>query len=143
MMEGMPKVVGNIVWKVLVLAISRPVASTLRDGVETVWAKSRPGNPPRTAADPDAKWIDAIIYSGLTGVGFAVGELVAQRGAAEIWRTFGGGETPDQRKLRVAAEKQAAKAQKLSPRQKAAAIRKKDADTYARANKDRAKAFAR
>ena len=79
----MPKLVGNIVWKLLVLVISRPVASTVRDGVEKVWAASRPDNPPRTAADPDAKWLDAVIYAGLTGVGFAVGELVAQRGAAE------------------------------------------------------------
>jgi hypothetical protein len=138
----MPKFVGNIVWKLLVLAISRPVASTLRDGVQTVWAKSRPGNPPRTAADPDAKWIDAILYAGLTGVGFAVGELVAQRGAAEIWRTFGGGETPDQRKLRETAEKEKAKAAKLSPRQRAAAVRKRDAASYAKSAKKRVKAFA-
>ncbi|MHA3705045.1 DUF4235 domain-containing protein [Jatrophihabitans sp. YIM 134969] len=138
----MPKVVGNIVWKLLVLAISRPVASTLRDTVQSVWAKSRPGNPPRTAADPDAKWVDAILYAGLTGVGFAVGELVAQRGAAEIWRTFGGGETPDQRKLREAAEKEKAKAAKLSPRQRAAAIRKRDAATYAKSAKKRVKSFA-
>ena len=142
MMDGMPKFVGNIVWKLLVLLISRPVASTLRDAVESVWAKSRPGNPPRTPADPNAKWVDAIIYSGLTGIGFAVGELVAQRGAAEIWRTFGGGETPDQRKLRVTAEKEAAKQAKLSPRQKAAAIRKRDAATYAKSAKRRVKAFA-
>ena len=65
-----------------------------------------------------------------------------QRGAAEIWRTFGGDETPDQRKLRVKAEKQAAKAEKLSPRQKAAAIRKRDAATYAKSASKRAKAFA-
>src|ERR1700712_760567 len=113
----MPKLVGNIVWKLLVLVISRPVASSIRDAVEKVWATSRPDNPPRTASDPDAKWLDAIIYAGLTGIGFGVGQLVAQRGAAEIWRTFGGDETPDQRKLRVTAEKQAAKEEKLSPRQ--------------------------
>lgn len=137
----MPKVVGNIVWKLLVLAISRPVANTVRDGVQKIWAASRPDDPPRTAADPDAKWLDAIIYAGLTGIGFAVGELVAQRGAAEIWRTLGGGETPDQRKLRVTAEKQAAKEDKLSPRQRAAAIRKNDAKAYARSAKQRVKAF--
>lgn len=134
--------VGNIVWKLLVLAISRPVASTVRDSVQKIWAASRPDDPPRTAADPDAKWLDAIIYAGLTGIGFAVGELVAQRGAAEIWRTFGGEETPDQRKLRLTAEKQAAKAEKLSPRQKAAAIRKSDAKAYARNAKSRTKAFS-
>lgn len=138
----MPKVVGNIVWKVLVLVISRPVASTVRDGVQKIWAASRPDDPPRTAADPDAKWLDAIIYAGLTGIGFAVGELVAQRGAAEIWRTFGGEETPDQRKLRVTAEKEAAKAEKLSPKQRAAAIRKRDADAYRKGSKARAKAFS-
>ncbi len=137
----MPKLVGNIVWKLLVLVISRPVASTVRDGVQKVWAASRPDDPPRTASDPDAKWLDAIIYAGLTGVGFAVGELVAQRGAAEIWRTFGGEETPDQRKLREAAAKEAAKAEKVSPRKRAAAIRKKDAESYARSAKARAKAF--
>lgn len=139
----MPKVVGNIVWKLLVLVISRPVASAVRDLVEKIWTTSRPDQPPRTASDPDARWVDAILYAGLTGVGFAVGELVAQRGAGEIWRTFGGGETPDQRKMREQAAKQAEKDATLSGKQRAALIRKRDAEAYGKANKARVKAFAR
>lgn len=137
----MPTVVGNLLWKVLVLVISRPVANVVRETVQKIWTASRPDDPPRTAADPDAKWVDAIIYAALTGIGFAVGELVAQRGASEIWRIFGGGETPDQRKLRKQAEKQAKKATKLSPKARAAIIRKRDAQRYLSTQKSRVKAF--
>lgn len=100
---------GGIVWKLLVIVISRPVSSVLRDLSEKAWASSRPGDPPRTASDPDAKWVDTVLWAVITGLSLTVGQLIATRGAGEIWRLFGGGETPQQRKLRQQSDKEAAK----------------------------------
>lgn len=124
----------NLVWRLLVIVISKPVSSVVREVAEKAWAATRPGDPPRTPADPHARWLDSIIWAALTAISLTVGQLIATRGAGELWRLFGGGETPQQRRLR----KQAEQAEQADTRAATRAARKA-ADRSWRA---RAKAFA-
>lgn len=106
---------GGLVWKLLVIALSRPISGALRDLAEKAWARARPGDPPRTPSDPQVRWLDALLWAAMSGLSLTVGQLAAERGAGGIWRFFGGGETPAQRKARRQAEKAAAKARRSRP----------------------------
>ena len=46
-------------------------------------------------ADADgSNWTDALIWAGLTGVGAAVAQLLASKGADTVWRAVTGKPTP-------------------------------------------------
>ena len=40
--------------------------------------------------DVDTNWTDALIWAGLTGVGAAVAQLLASKGADTVWRAMTG-----------------------------------------------------
>lgn len=101
----------KIVMKVMSIAVGIPVRKATNSAVEGTWRSLRPGDEPRSPAERDVKWVDAIGWAALSAAGIVVAELATRRGAEELWRFFVGTEPPPKkpskaaRKLEQAAEK--------------------------------------
>jgi hypothetical protein len=87
-------VVDKAGWRIVTVIVGIPVGILTKKGVERAWAAARPGDPPRKAKDPAARWGDVLGWAALSAVGVAVAELVTAKGAATVWRSLVGAEPP-------------------------------------------------
>ena len=90
----MANMVDRIGWRITTIAVGIPVGIAVKKAVEAAWAKARPGDPPRTARDPDATWGDALGWAALSALGVAITQLVTTKGAASLWRKLIGTDPP-------------------------------------------------
>ncbi len=90
----MASIVNKAGWRIVTIVIGIPVGILTKKGVERAWAAARPGDPPRKAKDPAARWGDVLGWAALSAVGVAVAELVTTKGAATVWRSLVGAEPP-------------------------------------------------
>ena len=79
--------------KILTVAISIPVGIGLRRTVEKVWLATGADRPvpARGTGEP---WADAIGWAALTGMAMGIADLVARKGAEELWHTVVGSRAP-------------------------------------------------
>ena len=90
----MSSIVGRAVWRIVTIAIGIPVGILAKKGVERAWLAARPGDPPRKAKDPAARWSDAVGYAALSAAGIAAAQVVTRKSAASVWRSLLGTEPP-------------------------------------------------
>jgi hypothetical protein len=103
--------VNKLGFKLVTVAVSIPVGILARKGVEKLWLAARPSDPPHTPSEPGASWGNALAWAALSAIGIAAAELVALKGAAEVWRTLTGSEPPVDEPKAKTATKIAARAQ--------------------------------
>ncbi|HEX4726540.1 MAG TPA: DUF4235 domain-containing protein [Jatrophihabitans sp.] len=84
----------RIAFKVIAAAVAIPVGRLVTKTTTKAWATARPDNPPVDPKDMDTNWGDALIWAGLTGIGAAVAQLLASKGADTVWRALTGKPTP-------------------------------------------------
>jgi hypothetical protein len=82
------------VWKVFALGTGLAVGAATRAVLTLAWRAVRGDDPPGNPADRDTPWSGAIVWALASGAALAIARLVAQRGAAEAWRSATG-EYPD------------------------------------------------
>ena len=90
----MANAVGKVGWKFMTMVFAIPISRFVTTVIEKAWVKLRPNDPPRDPASPGTGWGDALAWAALSGVGIAVGRLVATRSAATAWRGLTGSEPP-------------------------------------------------
>ena len=76
----------NVVWKVVALGSGLVAAKATRSLLDTVWAKTRGGDPPRNPAAPGTRWREAVLWSAVSGTALALSRMLATQGAASAWR---------------------------------------------------------
>lgn len=76
----------NVVWKVVALGSGLAAAKVTRTAVDTVWRRTRGGDPPRNPAAPGTRWREAIVWSAASGTALALSRMLATQGAATVWR---------------------------------------------------------
>jgi hypothetical protein len=103
---------GRLTMKIMTVLVSIPVGIATKKAVDHAWAAARPADAPRKPGERGVKWGDAVGWAALSAVGVVVTNLVARKGAEELWRTVVGGEPPP-RKL-TKAEKKLAKQERKS-----------------------------
>jgi NADPH:quinone reductase-like Zn-dependent oxidoreductase len=84
----------RIGFKVVAAAVAIPVGRLVTKATTKAWATARPDNPPVNPNDLETGWTDALIWAGLTGVGAAVAQLLASKGADTVWRAMTGKPSP-------------------------------------------------
>jgi len=57
-----------------------------RNVMKRGWTKWKGSDPPTNPASPSTKWSEALAWAVACGVAMAVARLVAQRGAAGVWK---------------------------------------------------------
>jgi hypothetical protein len=77
-------------WKVVGAGAGIGAGLITRRVLVAVWRASKGGDPPSNPASPTTTWPEALIWASASGVALAVTRLVAQRGAAEIWKKVTG-----------------------------------------------------
>lgn len=97
----MTKIVGNIGWRIMTLAVGIPVGVAVKKGIDRAWMAARPDRPPRGAKDPNASWGDAISWAALSAVGVAITQLATTKAATKLWRKFVGAEPPPLEKAKA------------------------------------------
>ena len=90
----MAHVAGRLTMKIVTIALSIPVGIATKKAVERVWSAARPADAPRKPGERGVKWGDAVGWAALSAAGVMVTNLVARKGAEELWRTALGGEPP-------------------------------------------------
>jgi hypothetical protein len=103
---------GKIGMKLLTVVVGIPIGIATRKVVEKVWIAAGPDRP-HEAKDEGFQWADAISWAALTGMGMALADLLARKGAEEIWRTVVGSRPPVT--PRPTASKRVRKAEPRSP----------------------------
>lgn len=86
--------VSKLLYRIVTLALSFPIAKAIKLLTDKAWAAARPNDPPKDPKKADTTWTDALIWAAITGVGTAVGKLLATKGAAGTWRALIGTEPP-------------------------------------------------
>jgi hypothetical protein len=101
--------------KVLTVAVSIPIGIAVRKTVEKVWTATPAGRKGagRTGGE---RWADALGWAALSGAGMAIADLVARKGAEELWHTVGGSKPPVQ--ARPTASKRVRKARQRRARER-------------------------
>lgn len=84
----------KILYRVLTLALSFPIAKAISTLTNKVWAAARPNDPPKDPKKADVGWTDALIWAGIAGVGTALAKVLSTKGAAGTWRAIVGTEPP-------------------------------------------------
>ncbi|MDQ2750136.1 MAG: DUF4235 domain-containing protein [Actinomycetota bacterium] len=101
----MGNAVGRLAMKIMTVAVTIPVGMATKAVVVRVWSMARPADAPRNPGEDGVKWGDAVGWASLSAAGIVVTNLVARKGAEELWRTMLGGDPPP-RKLSRAEKKQ-------------------------------------
>ena len=109
----MAYVAGRFTMKIVTMALSIPVGIATKKAIDRVWAAARPADAPRKPGERGVKWGDAVGWAALSGAGVVVTNLVARKGAEELWRTALGGDPPP-RKLTKAEKKMAKQERNLA-----------------------------
>ena len=73
-------------WKIVGTFSGLAAGMATKALLRTVWQRVRGGDPPSNPAAPGTSWNEALVWAASSGVAMAVTRLVAQRGAAEVWR---------------------------------------------------------
>jgi hypothetical protein len=66
----------------------------VRKLVRSVWTAGTGKEPPANPAAPGTTWTEALTWALVSGALIAVGRMVAQRGAAEAWKSRVGSYPP-------------------------------------------------
>lgn len=72
-------------WAMFSLLASLLVGGLLKLSVTWGWTKARGEEPPRTPEQADTTWTTALLWAICTGIGVAISQVVARRGAAKLW----------------------------------------------------------
>ena len=78
------------VWRGVGLASGLAAGMTTRWVLVRVWTAVEGDEPPGNPAAPGTSWPAALTWALASGAALAVARLVAQRGAAEAWKTATG-----------------------------------------------------
>ncbi len=78
------------VWRVVGLATGLLTGVATRWVLVRVWTAVEGDDPPGNPAAPGTSWPAALTWTLASGIALAVARLVAQRGAAEAWKTATG-----------------------------------------------------
>jgi len=81
-------------WKVVGAFSGIAAGSVTRSALRAGWRRAKGGDPPTNPAAPGTRWSEAISWAAASGVAMAVTRLVAQRGAAEVWKAKTGDYPP-------------------------------------------------
>lgn len=81
-------------WKVVGIGSGLVAAKTSKKLLDTTWAKTRGGEPPRNPAAPGTSWGEALSWAVASGIAVAVARLLAARGAAQAWKRTTGSLPP-------------------------------------------------
>jgi Protein of unknown function (DUF4235) len=117
----MAHVAGRLTMKIMTGVVGIPVGIATKKLVERVWAKARPADAPRKPGERGVKWGDAVGWAALSAAGVVVTNLVARKGAEELWRTVIGVEPPprsltkDEKKLAKRERKSAKEPAESTP----------------------------
>lgn len=76
-------------WKIFATVVGIVSAITARRVLNQYWSKRKGAKPGNTAND-DTAWRDAVLFAAMSGVGVGLARIVADRAAAEVWRTVKG-----------------------------------------------------
>jgi hypothetical protein len=85
---------GRLAFKLIATLLAIPVGRAVTKGVQKAWLAARPDDPIKDPKNVETRWQDALIWAGLTGIGTAVGSLVATKGADTVWRAITGRPAP-------------------------------------------------
>jgi Protein of unknown function (DUF4235) len=85
---------GKLMYRALGTAFAVPATITVKKALNTVWRKSKPGNPPRDPKAPDAHLSDVLTWAGVSGLSMAAGQYMASRVAAATHRALTGKRPP-------------------------------------------------
>jgi hypothetical protein len=80
----------EVTWKIVAGAAGAGAGWLTRTALKAAWRTARGEEPPENPASPATSWFDAVMWAVGSGVALAVVRLVAQRGAAEAWRSTTG-----------------------------------------------------
>ena len=81
-------------WKALGMASGVAAATATRTLLRAGWRRARGGNPPNNPASHSTTWVEALVWAASSGVALGVARVVAQRGAAEVWKARTGSYPP-------------------------------------------------
>jgi hypothetical protein len=93
----------QMMWRLIGGATGAAAGVLVRAGLKATWKAARGEEPPENPASPSTSWPEALVWAAATGVGLAVARLVAQRGAAEAWRSATGAYPTDVQRSGAAA----------------------------------------
>lgn len=89
---------GRLIYRVLGVAFAVPVSYAVRRGLRATWRRSRGSEPPAQPGAPGTDWREAVVWAAASAAGITVGELVANRGAARVYRALTGSNPPGPKK---------------------------------------------
>jgi Protein of unknown function (DUF4235) len=78
------------VWRVVGVVSGVAAGAATRWLLTQAWQAVEGEEPPGNPASPRTSWSTALIWSVASGAALAIARLVAQRGAAEAWKTATG-----------------------------------------------------
>jgi hypothetical protein len=81
----------TMLWKGAGMVSGAASGGLTRTAMKKGWRKWKGTDPPTNPASPSTKWSEALAWAAACGVAIAVARLVAQRGAAEVWKKVTGG----------------------------------------------------
>jgi len=81
-------------WQALGGVTGIAAAFAVRKAVRGIWTATTGKEPPANPAAPGTSWTEALTWALVSGALIAVGRMVAQRGAAEAWRSRVGSYPP-------------------------------------------------
>ena len=79
-----------MMWKGVGLATGFAAGALTRKLLQGVWQATTGSDPPGNTAAPNTTWRAALIWAASSGIALGVTRIVAQRGAAEVWRAAKG-----------------------------------------------------
>ena len=85
----------RMAWRVVGSLSGLAAGAATRAALRSAWRKTHGGEPPTNPAARGVAWTDALVWAIASGVALAVARLLAQRGAAEVWRAAAGAYPPD------------------------------------------------
>lgn len=86
--------VANTAWKLFGVGSGLVATRLSRKVMTTAWTKTRGGQPPRNPAAPGTSWSEALAWAIASSVAVAITRLVANRGAAQVWKKTTGSLPP-------------------------------------------------
>jgi hypothetical protein len=86
--------IAKVGWKIVGITSGLIAARTSKKILDTTWARTKGGEPPRNPAAPGTSWSEALTWAVASGVAVAVARLLAARGAAQAWKKTTGSLPP-------------------------------------------------
>jgi hypothetical protein len=76
----------KLAWKAVGAASGFAAGALTRKVLTAAWQRKTGEAPPANPASPRTTWLQALTWAATSGIALAISRLVAQRGAAEVWR---------------------------------------------------------